>query len=359
MFAIPFAVAVDPSSETLASGSPTWKELGGDGWETSPGTALEPHLAELLPLEAHYYYVLPFLEGDGTVRGLVALRRPSPGESYSGKDRQLLACIAAQIGLPLEGIRRSERLSVLAELDDRVLREIEEAKIVQARLLPQSKPELKTLEYAGCCYQASGLGGDYYDYLDLGPGKLGLVVADVCGHDISASLIMANLQATLRSQSQMARHDLRFLMKSVNRLLRESTLGNYFATLFIGCYDDRAKRLQYVNCGHNSPLLLRADGTLETLCSTATVLGMFEPWDCTVGEVALGAGDLLAIFSDGLSELANSDDEPFGDVRLAQSLGAQRQSAVSGLPSQIVKAAREFAGIEPRDDVTMVVARVR
>src|SRR6185437_12400259 len=147
--------------------------------------------------------------------------------------------------------------------------ELEIAKQVQARLFPQTLPPLKTLDYAGICAQAREVGGDYYDFLHLGADRLGMVIGDTSGKGIGAALLMANLQANLRSQSATALHQPQRFLQSVNRLFFENTTDSAYATLFFGEYDDASGRLRYVNCGHYPPILLRAGGELERLDSTS------------------------------------------------------------------------------------------
>src|SRR6516162_8684590 len=149
---------------------------------------------------------------------------------------------------------------------------------VQSRLLPQEAPLLRTLECAGKCVQTRAVGGDYYDFLDLGTGGLGMVMADIAGKGISGALLMANLQANLRGQYAVAADDLPRLLKSVNRLFYENTEPSHYATMFFGCYDAQPRRLRYVNCGHNPPVLLHADDSVERLAATATVMGLFADW---------------------------------------------------------------------------------
>src|SRR6266481_5547858 len=174
----------------------------------------------------------------------------------------------------LEAQRRAttERL----ESERRAAQEMEIAKEVQARLFPQTLPPLKTLEYAGTCIQARQVGGDYYDFLDLGRERLGFVIGDISGKGIAAALLMANLQANLRSQCAIAVDQPQRFLRSVNQLFCENTPNGSFATLFFAEYDDSAGRLRYANCGHLSALLLRSDTTVERLDSTATVLGVFR-----------------------------------------------------------------------------------
>ena len=203
---------------------------------------------------------------------------------------------------------------------------------VQARLFPQQRPESATLDYAGRCVQARQVGGDYYDFLDLGDDLLGLLVGDISGKGIGAALLMANLQANVRSQSAGAPDRLVELLRSVNGLFYANTPDNAYATLFFAVYDGRCRRLRYVNCGHPPALLLRADGALERLRTTAGVIGLFEPWDCTMAECQLREGDTLAIYSDGVTEALSETGEEFGDERLERALVATRdRSAQAGL----------------------------
>src|SRR5206468_6382155 len=166
----------------------------------------------------------------------------------------------------VEAQRRA--LAEKLESERRAAQEIEIARQVQARLFPQTLPPLKTLEYAGLCIQARKVGGDYYDFLDLGQERLGFVIGDISGKGIAAALLMANLQANLRSQCAIALDEPQRLLQSVNDLFHEITAENASATLFFAEYDDQTRRLRYANCGHPSALLLRGNDTFERLDST-------------------------------------------------------------------------------------------
>ena len=158
---------------------------------------------------------------------------------------------------------------------------------VQARLFPQKMPHLRTLEYHGVCIQARQVGGDYYDFLDLGRERFGLVIADIAGKGIGAALLMANLQANLRSQCALVLDQMQNFLQSVNQLFYENTTDTAYATFFFAEYDDQTRCLRYANCGHLSPLLLRHDSSLERLHPTSTVLGLFEQWNCSIEETRL------------------------------------------------------------------------
>jgi phosphoserine phosphatase RsbU/P len=243
------------------------------------------------------------------------------------------------------------------ESERRAAQELEIARRVQARLFPQTHPLLRTLEYAGVCHQARQVGGDYYDFLDLGSTRLGLVIGDISGKGIAAALLMANLQANLRSQSAIALDHPKRLLCSVNQLFCENTTEGAFATLFFADYDDASRRLRYVNCGHQPAVLLRGDGSLERLDSTATIIGAFKTWDCEVGEVQLSAGDTIALYTDGITESFSDADELFGEDRLIESLRRHRALAPGDCLGAVVEEVRQFSPGEQRDDITLIIGK--
>jgi len=245
------------------------------------------------------------------------------------------------------------------EVERRAAQELEIAKQVQARLFPQIPPAIRSFEYAGTCIQARQVGGDYFDFLDLGGGRFGLVTGDVAGKGIAAALLMANLQANLRIQCEMPWTRPRELLRSINQVFHKNTIESAYATLFFGEYDDEQRRLRYANCGHLPPLLLRSDNTLDRLESTGTVLGLFGDWDCLVEERTLCQGDTLAIYTDGITEAFNDADEEFGERRLIDSLRRHRQLPAQDIISAIVDEVRQFSGHEQDDDITLTIAKCR
>jgi len=255
----------------------------------------------------------------------------------------------------VEAQRRAEEER--RDSERRIAHEMEIARQVQARLFPQSLPPMKTLDYAGVCLQAREVGGDYYDFLALGEDGLGLVLGDVAGKGIAGALLMANLQANLRSQCAIARDEPRRLLRSVNQLFYENTTDNTYATLFFAQYEDRTQRMRYINCGHHPALVLRRDESVVRLESTCTVLGLFNEWDCQVRECALGAGDLLAIYTDGVTEAFSAAGEEFGEQRLVEVLQSRRELPVGNLLAAAVDEVRRFSPADQADDITLVIAR--
>ena len=257
----------------------------------------------------------------------------------------------------LEAQRRAAAAKLAAE--QRAAQELDIAKQVQTRLFPQSVPPLATLDYAGMCLQAREVGGDYYDFLDLGQERLGLVVGDISGKGIAAALLMANLQANLRSQCAIAAQQPRRFLQLVNRLFFENSSDSTYASLFFGEYDQRLRRLRYINCGHLSALLFRHDGALEWLASTSTVLGLFKDWDCCTRECPLSSGDTLVLYTDGVTEAFNRAGQEFGESGLIDCLRRHHQGPAPAVVAAIVDEVRKFSPHEQSDDITLIVAKSR
>jgi sigma-B regulation protein RsbU (phosphoserine phosphatase) len=238
-------------------------------------------------------------------------------------------------------------------------RELQIARRVQARLLPDARPRLAHFACDGLTVPAGGVGGDFYDFLTPKPGTLVLVIGDLSGHGVPAALMMSSLHALLRSQYAFATDDLCARLESVNRLFSDFTDDGHYATLFVGEYDEVSGRLHYANCGHPAPLLLRANGLLDRLESTTTVIGALHDWSCATADVTLGPGDDLLLHSDGVTEATDRDGAFYGEERLEQALRASRSRELSALAWAIVGDVRRFTGGPLDDDLTIVVARPR
>jgi sigma-B regulation protein RsbU (phosphoserine phosphatase) len=329
----------------------------GEPWDASLSPNADPVFSLFAPLQPEC--IVPFPSRSGGLLGLFVLGPRLSDEPYSSEDKMLLRSVASQAGVTLENLSLAENIAERLQVERAVSQEMEIARQVQRKLFPQRLPQVKTLEYAGGCNQARAVGGDYYDFVQLGPDRVGLVLADVAGKGMSAALLMANLQASIRSQYSVASENLPQILESVNRLFYENTESNRYTTLFAGSYDDGTRRLRYVNCGHNPPLVLRRDGSVERLSATATVLGLFEQWQCSMNEVQLQPGDLLVLYSDGVTEASNEREEEFGESRLIQVLEANRDLETSALLTKLLEDVHTFSAGRQSDDVTAIVARVR
>jgi len=238
-------------------------------------------------------------------------------------------------------------------------REMHSAERVQAQLRPRKHPQLETLEFAGNCLPGRAVGGDFYDFLQPAPGRLVLILGDVSGHGVPAALMMAALQASVRTHYALSTVELEQRIESINRLFFDCTAPEHYAGLFVGEYDDGSGRLRYANCGHVAPLLVHADGGVERLKSTGTVLGMFETWNGSLGEIAMAAGDTLVLATDGVIEAANPGEGEFGELRLLSSIMRYRHLEPAALIRAVARDVRLACGKRPVDDATVVVARVR
>jgi sigma-B regulation protein RsbU (phosphoserine phosphatase) len=260
---------------------------------------------------------------------------------------------------PWDNARVIAAIRKQAEPERRRKSELEIAANVQQNLFPHSPHRLATIDYAGRCIPARAVSGDYYDFLDLGEGRLAFVLADVSGKGVPAALLMANLQACFRSQSPSALSSPAALLETVNRLFYQSTSPERFATLFFCLYDDRTRALLYVNCGHVAPLLLGSTPGLapRRLIPTATVIGAFPAWTCQEAALTLAPGDTLLLYSDGVTEAGADRGEEYGEERLAATLADNRRLPIELLVGAIADAAVDFGHGSQSDDVTVVGIR--
>jgi sigma-B regulation protein RsbU (phosphoserine phosphatase) len=270
--------------------------------------------------------------------------------------------VAAQTGLALENANLMRAVADEVAKRERLNREVEIAREVQERLFPQKLPEVRGLNYAGHCRPALGVGGDYYDFLALPHGHLGVAIGDVSGKGIAAALMMASLQASLRGEATRAPENLATAVANINRLVYEASQANRYATFFYGQYDPSSRSFAYVNAGHNPPMLFHAgDGLSEAtrLDVGGTVVGLVESFPYQQGCVTLAPGDLLVAFTDGISEAMNHDDEEWGEARLIETVQHCRGLDAMQILELIFAAADTFvAGAEQHDDMTLVVLRV-
>ena len=306
--------------------------------------------------------LLPLLTKQNLL-GIISLGEKRSEAPYSGTDIRLLKSVASQTALALSNAELTSAIAVEIGRREKLNREIEIAREVQERLFPQRLPEIAGLNYFGRCRTALGVGGDYYDFLALPDGKLGVALGDISGKGIAAALTMASLQASLRADALRAGNDLASLISRVNGMLYDASTEDRYATLFYAQYDPATHLLSYVNAGHCPPILLRRGektGAVERLDQAGgTVVGLLPECAYEQAEVSLAPGDLLVIYTDGFSEAMSPDLTEWGEERLIRAI-----AACDGLPAKdtiakIMQAADAFASGAPQsDDMTLVILRV-
>lgn len=255
--------------------------------------------------------------------GLISLSAKKSEAPYSQGDLQLLSAVASQTGLALENVELTETIRQEIAQRERLNRELEIARDVQQRLFPQILPRIDGLDFAGYCRPAEGVGGDYYDFLRLPNGCLGVAVGDVAGKGIAAALTMASLQASLRGQTIKPCETLSEMVGHINRLVYDATAENRYATFFYSEYDPRTRLLRYVNAGHNAPIVFRRGDRIQDvqrLEEGGMVVGLLPDCSFAEGRLTLEIGDMLVAYTDGISEAMNSREEEFDDVQLIDAI---------------------------------------
>jgi sigma-B regulation protein RsbU (phosphoserine phosphatase) len=278
---------------------------------------------------------------------------------FDDAEAELLNSAGAVLALMLENARLSER----ALEQDRFRRDVALAAEVQRRLLPDNLADVGSLSLAAFTRPARTVGGDYYDVIELSCGTIVIAVADIAGKGIAAALLMAVLQGSLRAILSEGRTSGAALVRKMNRILYQSSAPNSYATLFYAQIDTRARQLEYVNAGHTTPYLVRVTphaAECLPLSAGGTVLGMFSDADFENTVLPMQEGDLLAAFTDGLTEARNAFDEEYGEERLKALLEGTRGLSSSDVTSLVREQLRGWTkDVEAFDDCTFVAARTR
>jgi serine phosphatase RsbU (regulator of sigma subunit) len=285
--------------------------------------------------------------------GLLILGPKLSGEFYDAEDLELLAVIARETAVALENIDLFEEVA----RDRELRRELEDASEVQIQLFPRVVPRLASGRLAGRCVLARSACGDYYDFLELPEHKVALAIGDVCGQGMSASLLMANVQGLLRTQAVTA-ESLGELARKINRHLHGSLGGTKFCTLFYGVYDDVRRQFEYINAGHNPPLVITPQG-VRYFEATGLPLGLFPEVAHSPRFEELEPGTLLVLYSDGITEARNVRGETYGLNRLMGAISRARDAEVERLLAKILADVNEFTeGAPIEDDRTLVLLKL-
>jgi phosphoserine phosphatase RsbU/P len=299
---------------------------------------------------------VPLHQKGKMIGALTVFNKRNP-EGFTEDDKRLLTIIGAQSAQVIEALRLYKEEQELQEMQyamNKLQQEMNLAREIQANLLPRALPQLAGYDLAGLSIPAKEVGGDYYDFISLPGNRLVFCLGDVSGKGIPAALLMANLQATLRSQT-LGSSCARECLEHSNTLLYNSTDSEKFATLFYAILDVQTHRLSFANAGHNYPFLISSDGQIQRLKTIGIPLGFLERFEFSEHSVPLGVGDVLIAFSDGISEALNVYEEEFGESRLQETILHNQNQSAGKLVETIVQTVNDFTtGNEQTDDITLL-----
>lgn len=296
---------------------------------------------------------VPLSVDERHVFGLIYADSPTYEVMFSAEHLDILTTLASVASI------RVENASLLDERinRERMERELELATEIQQRFQPDGPPTVEGYDFQGISFSCYEIGGDYYDFIPRQDGKLLVALGDVSGKGTSASLLMSSLHAAVHAQTA-AKTPLLQTVTSVNEYLAENTPANRFVTLFMAELDPATGELAYINAGHNPPLIGRADGSVERLESGGLPLGLMSFAEYEAGKAHLGHGDVLFIYSDGVSEANNITEDEFGMQRLTEVVSQNVGRSASGIRDKVESALSAFTGSAPQnDDVTMVIVK--
>ncbi|MGH2570011.1 MAG: SpoIIE family protein phosphatase, partial [bacterium] len=297
--------------------------------------------------------VLVPLPRERRIEGLLVLGPKRSGDRYRAEDLELLATLGDQAGTSLSSSLLYEEALERRRLEE----ELAVARRIQKTLLPSRVPSPAGIEIAATTRPCREVGGDFYDFLDFGSRGLGLAVADVSGKGVPAALILSGLQATLRAEASPKSEPEPVVAKINQRLCASDVGSGGFASLLYGRLDPRDRSFRYVNAGHPAGIVVRRDGSLSRLETGGILLGVETDATYTAGRETFAPGDLLLLFSDGVTDVLNQDDEQFGDARLATLVPRLAHLPVAAVIESIVSAVETFVGGSLPDDLTILVAK--
>jgi len=289
----------------------------------------------------------------GRMIGVLNIFNKQAKEGFTVEDQRLMCIIASQSAQVIENARLYEEEQVLLRMEE----ELKVAYEIQINLLPKENPQIAGYDITGKSFPAKEVGGDYYDFIRIDDHHLAICLGDISGKGMPAAMLMANLQATLRGQTLFSTSCKDCLQRS-NKLLFQSTDVQKFATLFYGILNTRKNELYYSNAGHDYPFLFSGDKEPRRLETGGIVLGFLENFAFEEQMIPFSPGDLLLMYSDGITEAMNADEEEFGENRLVEVTLKHRDELASTLIEKIIAAVKLHTGDAPQmDDITLVVIK--
>ncbi len=285
--------------------------------------------------------------------GIITSYNKKDRAGFTDEDQRLLAIIAGQSAQIVENARLYEEEKALASIQEQV----KLAAQIQADLLPKSPPAIPGYDIAASSIAAQMVGGDYYDFIPVRDGLWGICLGDVSGKGLPASLLMANLQATLRGQTALDAPVGETISRS-NRLIHLSTDPEKFATLFIGMLDVGRHQMSYCNAGHENPILLRHSKGIDRLATGGMALGVLDDFPYQQDQTGMNPGDLLVIYSDGIPDAVNEFDHPFGEERFVACVRDAAAEPAEAIMQRVIEAVRAHEqGADRIDDLTIIVVK--
>lgn len=289
----------------------------------------------------------------GDLIGYLAVFNKKGDASFTDQDRRLLSIIGSQSSQVIENARLYEEEKALISLQE----ELNLARDIQLKLLPDTTPEVPGFEITATTIPAKSVGGDYYDFISLTDGKLGFCVGDITGKGMPAAMLMANLQATFRSHALIF-EDCCDCLKGTNTLLYKSTESSKFATLFYGVLNPKTRILEYANGGHDAPLLFRENEEPLSLTATGLLLGVMEESEYTKNSIHLEPGNLLLLYSDGITEAMNPVEVELGLNRLITLVEQHKTKPVAEISKVILEDIKTHANTASQsDDITLMLIK--
>ncbi len=295
---------------------------------------------------------IPLRGSDGVVIGVLqALNKP---DGFLPEDSELLGLAAAYAANSLEAQRNREA----AEGARLLQKEIDIASNVQRKLFPQVLPKVDGLDYAAFCRPAKGVGGDYYDFIAMPDGGMILTLGDVSGKGIAAAVLMASIQASIRAKVVEPPASLANLIDGFNKAIYSFSTSDKYSTLFVAQVDSTGRKVRYVTAGQEPPVLLRANGSVESLSIGGMPVGLVPFAKYEQGEVELGVGDVILICSDGVTEAMNPDEEMLDGEAVEQLVRDHAALSANEVTLKVIEAVDRFANGAPQsDDITITVLR--
>jgi len=296
---------------------------------------------------------VPLSVDERHIFGLIYADSPTHETTFKEEHLDILTTLASVASI------RVENASLLDERmnRERMERELELATEIQQRFQPAGPPKVEGYDFQGISFSCYEIGGDYYDFIPRHNGNMMLALGDVSGKGTAAALLMSSLHAAIHAQVS-AKRDLSDTVVSINEYLAENTPSNRFVTLFISELDPQTGEITFINAGHNPPLVVRANGSIERLESGGLPLGLMGFAQYEVGKATLGSGDVLFVYSDGVSEANDIDENEFGMERLQAVLATNVGRTASGIRDKVESALSEFTGTAPaNDDITLLIVK--